>query len=351
MKSMDIEKRAATAIKSCLDEVPFIKVKRIRQNKQTGSMEADLLIEFQIGDGPLRRIVVEAKVNGQPRLAREAANRLVRLQSESPGAYGVFMAPYISPASAEICRKEGIGYLDLAGNCGLSFEQVFIRREGLRNQFAERRDLRSLYAAKSARVLRVLLMRSLEWWKTQPLANEAAVSLGQVANVKKLLRDREWIMEGTEGFKLSNPQGLLKEWSENYTYRKNIVRDFYSLKRPEEVEDAIAKACAELDINYAFTGFSAARRIAPAVRAQRAMGYLSAIPEALLEKTGLKEVTSGANASLMLPYDEGVYYMTREVNSLKVVCPVQLYLDLKAFKGRGEEAAEAIWKKELSTVW
>jgi len=62
-------------------------------------------------------------------------------------------------------------------------------------------------------------------------------------------------------------------------------------------------------------------------------------------------VTSGANASLMLPYDEGVYYMTREVNSLKVVCPVQLYLDLKAFKGRGEEAAEAIWKKELSTLW
>jgi hypothetical protein len=133
--------------------------------------------------------------------------------------------------------------------------------------------------------------------------------------------------------------------------RKNIVRDFYSLKTPEEVEDAIAKACAELDINYAFTGFSAARRIAPAVRAQRVMGYLSAIPEALLEKTGLKEVTSGANASLMLPYDEGVYYMTMEVNSLKVVCPVQLYLDLKAFKGRGEEAAEAIWKKELSTLW
>ena len=351
MKETEVAKRAVAAIKSCLDEVPFIQVRRIRQDQQAGSMEADLLIDIQIGEGPLRRIVVEAKVNGQPRFAREAANLLVRLQSESPGAYGVFMAPYISPVSAEICRREGIGYLDLAGNCGLSFEQVFIRREGIRNPFTERRDLRSLYAAKSARVLRVLLMRHFEWWKTQPLANEAAVSLGQVANVKKLLRDREWIVEDTEGFKLSNPQGLLKEWSENYTCRKNIVRDFYSLKGLGEVEDAVAKSCAELNINYAFTGFSAARRIAPAVRGQRAMAYLSAIPEPLLEKTGLKEVTSGANASLMLPYDEGVYYMTREVNSLKVVCPVQLYLDLRAFKGRGEEAAEAIWKQELSALW
>ena len=81
------------------------------------------------------------------------------------------------------------------------------------------------------------------------------------------------------------------------------------------------------------------------------MAYVSAIPTALLERSGLKEVTSGANANLILPYDEGVYYMTREADSLRIVCPVQLYLDLKAYKGRGEEAAEAIWRKELSKLW
>jgi hypothetical protein len=326
-------------------------VQQIRQHKQLGNLKVDLLIDFQVADGPLRSIAVETKVNGQPRLAREAVNHLVRMKNESPGVYAVFMAPYISPDSAEICRKEGIGYLDLAGNCLISFETVFIRREGIQNPFSEKRFLRSLYTAKSARVLRVLLMRNLEWWKTQPLANEAAVSLGQVANVKKLLRDREWIVEDTRGFRLSNPRDLLKEWSENYPFRKNTVRNFYSLKRPEEIEETVTRACLELDITYAFTGFSAARRIAPAVRGQRSMSYVSAIPKALLERSGLKEVTSGANASLILPYDEGVYYMTREVDSLRIVCPVQLYLDLKAYKGRGEEAAEAIWSKELSKLW
>jgi hypothetical protein len=351
MKELEIGRQVVTAIKSCLAEVPFIHVKQIKQNVQLGRLQVDLLAEFQIADGPLRRIVVEVKVNGQPRLAREAVNLLARVKSESPEAYGMFMAPYISPASAEICRNEGIGYLDLAGNCRISFDNVFIQREGRDNPFVEKRDLRSLYAAKSTRVLRVLLMRNREWWKTQTMATEAAVSIGQVSNVKKLLRDREWIMEDRLGFRLSNPKGLLMEWAENYSYRKNVVRSLYSLKGPEEVEEAVAKACVELDIEYAFTGFSASRRIAPAVRGQRAMVFTSAIPEALLEKTGLKEVTTGANVSLMIPHDGGVYYMAREVDSMRVVCPVQLYLDLKTFKGRGEEAAEAVWEKELSTLW
>jgi hypothetical protein len=194
-------------------------------------------------------------------------------------------------------------------------------------------------------------MRRAEWWRTQALADEAGVSLGQVANVKKVLRDREWIAEGDDGFRLTAPQMLLTGWAENYTYRKNTVRDFYSIKETDEVEQILSKACRELDIPYAFSGFSAARRVAPTVRGQRAMAYVDSISEVLLERVGLKEVPSGANVSLMLPYDEGVYYMAREVDSLKVVCPVQLYLDLKGYKGRGEEAAEAVWNQELSKLW
>jgi len=81
------------------------------------------------------------------------------------------------------------------------------------------------------------------------------------------------------------------------------------------------------------------------------MSYVGNIPEGLLERVGLKEVPSGANVSLMIPYDEGVFYGARDVEGLRVVCPVQLYLDLKGYKGRGEEAAEAVWKQELAKLW
>jgi hypothetical protein len=219
------------------------------------------------------------------------------------------------------------------------------------NLFAKKRDLRSLYAPRSSRVLRVLLMRKSDWWKTQALADEAGVSLGQVANVKKLLLDREWVAEGESGFRLTNPKDLLAEWTDNYTFRKNVVREFYSMQETDAIEADLVGACRDLDIPCAFTGFSGARRLAPAVRGQRTTAYVSTIPEALLERAGLKEVPSGSNVTLMIPYDEGVYYEAREADALRIVCPVQIYLDLKGYRGRGDEAAEAIWKQVLSKLW
>lgn len=351
MKAYDIEGQAVAAITACLQEAPFIRVKSAGERGRRRDAGADLVLNLRSRAGSSSQIVVEVKTSGQPRLAREAVNQLLRLRGEFPDAYGVFVAPYVSPESAEICRKDGIGYLDLAGNCRLSFDQVFISREGFRNRFTQRRDLRSLYAPKATRVLRVLLMSKSQWWRTQGLADEAGVSLGQVANVKKNLRDREWVVERKEGFRLSSPQALLREWADNYTYRKNIVRDFYAMGETDQVEAAIARACRDLGIQYAFTGFSAARRVAPAVLGQRAMAYVGTISEALLKRAGLKEVSSGANVSLLVPYDEGVYYMASEVDSMRTVCPVQLYLDLKGYKGRGDEAAEAVWQQEISKLW
>lgn len=346
-----MERQAVAAITACLQEAPFIRVKSTRERGRRRNAGADLVLNLRTRAGSSSQIIVEVKTSGQPRLAREAVNQLLRLRSEFPDAYGVFVAPYVSPESAEICRKDGIGYLDLAGNCRLSFDQVFISREGFRNRFTQRRDLRSLYAPKATRVLRVLLMSKSQWWRTQALADEAGVSLGQVANVKKNLRDREWVVERKEGFRLASPQSLLREWADNYTYRKNTVRDFYAMGETDQVEAAIARACRDLGIQYAFTGFSAARRVAPAVLGQRAMAYVGTISEALLKRAGLKEVSSGANVSLLVPYDEEMYYMASEVDSMRTVCPVQLYLDLKGYKGRGDEAAEAVWQQEISKLW
>lgn len=56
-----------------------------------------------------------------------------------PDAYGIFLAPYISQKAGEQCRKEGIGYLDLAGNCYLCFDTVYIEQEGRDVEMGKRR--------------------------------------------------------------------------------------------------------------------------------------------------------------------------------------------------------------------
>ena len=344
-ESDEIEVKAEKALRDALEKIPFLKVKSI-EREQDG---VDLLLNLALGDKK-QDLLVEVKNNGQPRLARDAVNQLIRYRNTYPDAYLIFMAPYISPQAAEICMKDGVGYLDFAGNCYLSFGQVYIEQAGKPNPFRTRRDLVSLFSPKSSRVLQVLLNNPGRVWKTQDLADEARVSLGQIANVKKLLFDREWITK-QDGFSLTAPWILLEEWANTYTYRKNEVRNYYSLKSIPEIESDLAKVCREKGIEYALTGFSGAARFAPAVRYTRAMAYVYNTRENVASLLNLKEVESGANVMLLGPYDEGVFYGMQVIEDIGIVSPLQIYLDLKGYKGRGEEAAEAILRDVIKPKW
>jgi hypothetical protein len=120
-----------------------------------------------------------------------------------------------------------------------------------------------------------------------------------------------------------------------------------------ELEMKLAETCRELNIDYAFTGFSAAARLAPMVRYQKVMAYIpgKAALQKLEEKLELKRVVSGANTMLMIPYDDGVYYGGMIKDDIQIVSPIQAYLDLKSYKGRGEEAAEEIYKEAIMIKW
>ena len=348
-KFQNLEREAINALKQCLDKVPFVQIGVIQKESEGGAR-----IDFTMGltaSGMKQVLAVEVKGNGQPKAAREAINSLLRWLSLSPGAYGIFMAPYIAPRTAEICRQDGIGYVDFAGNCRLSFGSVYIEQSSNPNTLSVKRDLRSFYSPKAARVLRVLLNNPRKNWKIQELADEAEVSLGQTANVKKLLDSRELIEKTEEGFTLREPFSLLSEWSQNYVFRKNRTRDFYSLKSIPDIEAEIAEVCERNKITYALTGFSGAARFTMAVRYQRVMAFVDAEEDQLLKLFEFKEVSSGANVTLLMPYDAGVYYGVTTKEGSRVVSPVQLYLDLIGFKGRGEEAANALLEEVIKPSW
>ena len=98
------------------------------------------------------------------------------------------------------------------------------------------------------------------------------------------------------------------------------------------------------------TGFSSAARIAPMVRYKKASAYVDGDIDMLIKTMEWKPVPSGANISLLLPYDDGVFYNTRTVDEIMIVAPVQTYLDLQYYRGRGQEAAQAI-RKEMEKTW
>jgi len=350
MKTSDLIEKTEDALKSCLQRVPFLEVESIRREARLQDAGIDIMVTVQVA-GKQQRLIVEVKNNGQPREARMSAYQLARYRQTSPDVYGVFAAPYISPQAAAICSKEGVGCLDLAGNCRLMFDNVYINQEGKPNPFTEKRDLRSLYSPRASRVLRVLLNDPKRPWRVVALADEARVSLGLVSNVKSLLGGREWLTYTEDGFRLSDPEQLLAEWSESYSIRKNKSYGYYSLKNIAEIETELAQACERKGIAYALTGFSGSARYAPSVRYQRVMAYVASGLEDVANELGFKEVTSGQNVTMLIPYDKCLLYGSRTVDGISIVSPVQVYLDLIGQKGRGEEAATTLLDEVIRQTW
>lgn len=337
-------------LRQYLADIPFCTLDQGRSMDGTGDEGADWAGSLRIG--PVEtRLVIDVKNLGEPRLVRSAVNQLIRYRQRIPNVYGIVAAPYISEAAGRIASEEGIGYFDLAGNCRLCFGNVYIRRDGRPNPAVEKRGLRSLYAPKAERILRALLLDPRRTWKIEPLADEAQVSVGLVAKVKRVLEDREWLSADGVGLRLTQPAKLLEDWAKNYQFSRNNVTDFYSLDSLAQIEERVASVSKELGNNYALTGFSAAERIAPMVRYQRATAYVTGDVEEIAKRVGLKPVTSGANVSLIEPYDDGVLAGSREIKGIRIVSAVQTYLDLLSFKGRGQEAAQAVLDEVIKRTW
>ncbi len=333
-----------------LAEVPFAKIRRWARAVKADGVEADFAVDLMAGGAPWR-LLVEVKETGEPRVVRVGIQQLQMALAKRPRQYGVLAAPYVGPRGRAACRDAGVGYLDLAGNCRLVFDRVFIERLGAPNPRVERRALRSIFAARASRVLRVLFGEPRRAWQVQRLARQAQVSLGLAFKVKQRLLDLEYARETEDGIALARPEDLLRDWAAADVPRKREQLDCYAPGEPAEIEAALGAACRARKVRLAFTLFSGAARVAPFARYTRSAAYVDADLAAVASGLGWKPVPSGANVTLLRAPDEGVWYGVQQVGDEPVVSDVQLYLDLVATKGRGEEAATFILEQRLRPRW
>jgi hypothetical protein len=80
--------------------------------------------------------------------------------------------------------------------------------------------------------------------------------------------------------------------------------------------------------------------------AQEELAKLQSLAEA-------KPVDSGENLVVLLPEDDGVFYLGESVGEgrMRATCAVQTYVDLWHSGGRGQEAAEALMNQRLIPAW
>lgn len=345
-----IERRAAEALKAFLETIPQLSLRRITFVSEASPDDrgVDILAETEFAGQPMR-LVVEVKSNGQPRMAHQAAYALKRYLDQS-GKEGVpmFMAPYLSEQSQAACREEGIAYLDFEGNARIAFDTVFIDRQVEGKPDPERRALRSLFKPKSARILRVLLNDPKRAWRVTDLAEAAKVSLGLVSTIGSALRERGWGDQSDQGLYLSDPSGLLDEWTRNYEPPKGEEVRFYTHLHGKALTERLRDLEGE-EGRVALASFSAADWYAPFVR--QSTSYFYADEKGLGALQALLNLTSsakGANIVVRVPDEDGVLDDARTVApDVVATSPVQTYLDLMIGGERGVEGAAHLQNKLL----
>jgi hypothetical protein len=296
--------------------------------------------------------LVDWKANGSVLQINSAIEHLRRgLQHLAHDTIAVVAVPYMGAAGSTLCAREHISWLDLSGNAHIVAPGLRIHIEGKPNKFKKPGRPKDIFAPKSSRISRLLLIKPNHRFTQRELATNTGVDEALVSRVVREL-EREGLVDRDENgaVKASNPNLLLDGWAEAYSFTKHrIIPGFIA----ERTSDAVLKTLAESfkgdRVTYAATGLAGAWLLTHFANFRITTFYLRETPSrTLLEKIKFTEQKRGGNVWLVVPNDEGVFEGATEQEGVQCVHPVQVYLDLKGHPERAKEAGEALRKEYLN---
>ena len=137
----------------------------------------------------------------------------------------LIIAPYINENLAELCRKDDINFIDLAGNAYLNRLPLYIDIRGRKPPPEHQLHLNRQLIGKAFQpkgmklVLMLLLKPELVNQPMRAIAVEAEIALGTVKQVLDDLKQHTFIIDKGEKGKIINEQDLLlTRWLEAYPY-------------------------------------------------------------------------------------------------------------------------------------
>lgn len=344
--------------------LPSLKVTGLRARGRAGARGSELILQVVTPSGHRRQLYIGLRAAAAPSRIREAARQLKALQQLGPRrasghrrararplmGYPVLASTFLSPRAREICREEDVGYLDLAGNCWLRFDDLYVEKIVEKNPFPRRGRPPSVFSPISSRILRALLEESRRRWQVGELARVSQVSLGQTSNVTRRLIAEEYVSRTDRRLRLLDPARLLDAWKDHYVPARTSMA-YYSFGRPpEQLIAQVAEAAGRERLQYALTSFAAALLLAPFVRGIGIVQWY--VParddvERWVKALDLRPVESGPNVVLLIAEDPAIFYRTQMVQGSTLVGTIQLYLDLLQESSRGVEQAEFLRRERL----
>ena len=272
-----------------------------------------------------------------------ALDQLRDRASRTPArAIPIVAVPFMGPAGAASCVDAGLAWLDLSGNARILAPGIRVHVEGRPNRFKRAGRPSNLFAPKSARTARWLLIHAGEALTQRELSRATGVDEGLTSRVVRRLEQEELVVRDDRGrVRVAKADALLDAFREAYDFEKHaILKGHVAARSGEELLRRVTETFAHRDVGYAATGLAAAWLWSPFADFRLVTIFLRApAAPALLEETGFREETRGANLWLVAPNDDGVFHGSSERNGIECAHPVQVYLDLRAQPERSAEAA------------
>lgn len=329
----------------------WLEVKESRLlNPQIDESEVDLIQET---DGYTFIIEVKNKADAPTvNTAIESLEKyLTRNTQLTKKLVPVIAVPYMGDTGRQLCAQKNISWLDLSGNAHIFAPRLKIHIEGKPNQFKSAGRPKDIFAPKSSRIARHLLIDPDRFISQRELTHEINLDEGRVSRVVREMENSNLLVRNTTGaVKPKNPAILLDAWYEKYTFSKHwIIKGHMAERSSQAILDKITERFVNEGISYAVTGLSAAWLMSHFAGYRTTTVYLFEAPdEQLLKNINFIKEERGSNVWLVIPNDEGVFDGAADFDAVRCVHPVQVYLDLKNHPERAKEAAEELRQTYLN---
>ncbi len=277
--------------------------------------------------------------------AVHVASAIEQLRRRGPRpkrAIPIVAVPFMGRTGSELCAEAGIAWLDLSGNASILAPGVRVHVEGRPNRFKRPGRPSTVFAPKSARIARWLLIHAEQAFTQRELSKATGVDEGFTSRVVRRLEQDELVARDDRGaVHVARPSALLDAFREAYDFGKHtMTRGHVAARSGDALLHGTVESLARQRAEHAVTGLAAAWLCSRFAAFRLLTIYLRAAPPpSLLEAIGFREEPRGANVWLVVPNDEGVFHGASEREGVQCVHPVQAYLDLKDHPERAGEAA------------
>lgn len=286
---------------------------------------------------------------------RDKINRLKSSAQKGDHVVPVLAAPYLSPERQALCREAGVYFMDLSGNVFMAHRSFYVERIGFPNKYPEKRQRRYPFSDKASLILRELLKDPKRQWGIRELAEKIRLDPGYVSRMAKSLAESGYAFRAGGKLKIRFPKEILEDWVRAYDLKKNVLHRFFVLAPDvKSILQHIRKIDVPEKVEYALSVHAGAGLVAPHAVYKEVHMYVHDGEgiEFFKKKLDLKGADQGANLVLMMPYyKHSVSYDSRDIEDLRVVSDIQLYLDLYGYPLRGREQAEYLYDKRLKKMF